>query len=287
MQANEFKKNTIHTISEAHCSATRLANRDPNMLRIFFDEALMISSKMNYIYVHIPKCGCSSVMATLWFHEHRLGHVEHLYPGTPHTMRGSPWWPKNTDANRSTWGEAIKSRFVFTVARNPFVRLLSCYLDKINIDSVLTGTLLKVMGTPERTTPISFAEFIETIAAQNAFDMDKHWRIQTEQSYLGLIKYDFIGRIESFTTDMTFVMGKIFDDKNLPLVRGGTQRHAKELIDTYYDRTTAKIVLEKYWSDFEFFGYYPDIDMTKEVRPKSEIFKSENDESFLATLRSA
>lgn len=95
------------------------------------------SRRLNYIYVQNWKCGSSTVRSTLWAAEHEMGLASP--PESPHEP--SPNSPFIADRRR--W-ELADDHFVFTIARNPFIRVLSAYLEKIHgrLDQNVWGKFL-------------------------------------------------------------------------------------------------------------------------------------------------
>lgn len=156
-------------------------------------------------------------------------------------------------------------KFVFV--RNPYIRLLSCYLDRIvkwknsNPRKKICSILEKESGAD-----ISFSEFIDAICAQEPFDMDEHWRIQYYESLYPLVKFSFIGKFESLNKDLDYIFNIIFKSKKTKLK--WEKLHKKELLNKspskqssekflldFYNEHLAKKVYEKYILDFETFGY--------------------------------
>ena len=84
---------------------------------------IVASRRLTYIYINNHKCGCSTVRQTLWAAEHALGLAS--APGSIHAEPDS--WPWVDDPQR--WEHSEQS-FVFTFVRNPYVRVLSAYLDE-------------------------------------------------------------------------------------------------------------------------------------------------------------
>ena len=82
---------------------------------------LVASKRLPYIYVQNWKCGCSTVKSSLWHAEHARGLTSR--PATrirrmvPFVRDGKRW-------------EHCEREFVFTFVRNPFVRVLSAYLNQ-------------------------------------------------------------------------------------------------------------------------------------------------------------
>jgi hypothetical protein len=152
----------------------------------------------------------------------------------------------------------------FSMVRNPYTRLLSCYLDRIlPALSAPYRQLLNAMGKPHGT-PISFAEFIETVCKQKPFVQNNHWRLQTHEICAATKNYDYIGKQENFAADMTTVWKHIAPDLAVPDFKGENKSpsitSARKFLQTYYSPELINLVSEAYREDFETFGYDFDID---------------------------
>lgn len=134
-------------------------------------------------------------------------------------------------AQKITIGSSIKPTFKFMFTRNPYTRLFSFYVDKLyspnryfwdavgsKVDRLSTrGHAMQPRiyrryiewGTTCRF--VTFSEFIKYViyTLETSFDVDPHW-VPIEQNCLPCrLKFDFIGRLESFTTDVEPVFEKL------------------------------------------------------------------------------
>ena len=111
---------------------------------------IVASRRSPYIYINNYKCGCSTVRQTLWAAEHAQGVAS--APGAIHEQPDS--WPWVDDPER--W-EHSEHAFVFTLVRNPYVRVLSAYLDKIR-EPAIWGPFTARHGLGDD--QLSFMEFL-------------------------------------------------------------------------------------------------------------------------------
>lgn len=149
--------------------------------------------------------------------------------------------------------------FKFTFVRNPYSRLLSCYLDRIvpkksTPYKELVRYLEKDIGYE-----VSFQEFIETICKQSVYEQNNHWRVQYYDTMSDIVNYSFIGKQESFSEDMKTVWKKVYPKLTVPIFDSKNSSPSKtgstEKVDLYWNSALIRIVNEKYKKDFENFNY--------------------------------
>lgn len=144
----------------------------------------------------------------------------------------------------------------FAFVRNPYSRILSCYLDR-----VLTQTsrpsreFRRALGKDE----FGFKDFVDVICKQKPNAQNSHWRIQADDILFDLVDYDFVGKIENLENDLAAVNSKIFGgdlDKNI--LKGNfspKKTSATDKIAEYYTQEMLDMVYSAYRKDFEYFGY--------------------------------
>ena len=220
--------------------------------------AATVSRKLNYIYVQNWKCGSSTVRTTLWAAEHAMGLAPP--PGSPH--KPSRDTPFVSDPTR--W-EKVDDQFVFTIARNPYVRVLSAYLDKIHRhrDQNVWSRFAAQHGLGER--QLDFGEFLTIVAATPEAQMDPHWRPQSCNLVPSLIPYDFIGSMENFEADLGHILGRIFPDRVVPIQSHKPhQTGSASRLTEFYGARELRLVREIYGRDFLELGY--DLDLGNPAR---------------------
>ncbi|WP_323844037.1 sulfotransferase family protein [Microbulbifer magnicolonia] len=226
-----------------------------------FNNHTYISLKNKYVYLAVGKAANSTIKHHLYELEYHNTKFKTL---SLHDRRCSPLLsPFQLDAD--FLAEFIKSDdvFKFTFVRNPFSRLLSCYLDRIvPKKSAPYRQLIKLLGK-EVGDDISFESFVLGICDQSPYEMNNHWRLQVDEVCYSHINFDYIGRVESFAQDMANVWPKIagnFESESLgeenkaPSITKSNSR----LVDYYSERLVSSVV-DKFSRDFEVFGYSMDL----------------------------
>ena len=219
------------------------------------------SRRLNYIYVQNWKCGSSTVRSTLWAAEHELGLA--APPENPHKpSRNSPFI-----ADPRRW-ERVDAQFVFTIARNPYIRVLSAYLDKIHghRDQKVWGKFSARHGLTDRA--LSFEEFLRIVADTPDNQMDPHWRPQNCNLVPAVIPYNFIGSLETFDSDLSCILSCIFPDRPVPIRdHKPHQTGSASKLAEYYGPAEIRLVQAIYERDFLELGYDLDLASTGRLRP--------------------
>lgn len=221
------------------------------------DHVVHASRKHRFIYVANPKVGCSSIIWTLRRFE---GGDSELTPdrvGDIHDRRGSPLVRlSDLDSPRPL---EDPDYFRFTFVRNPFDRLMSCYLQKIVRDTPERANLLTLLGRPPRDDDsIGFDEFIEAISKQTPAEMDPHWRVQSRQTLQDVVEYDFIGRFEHFDRDLAEAGERISPEFG-PFIHTERRQATGPKPTAEISTRTAETIRRVFAEDFERFSYPADI----------------------------
>ncbi len=165
-----------------------------------------------YLYQPIPKNACTTIKTLLLEVErlpvddipwHRHQKEYNGFPGTNHL-------PLKEQIDIF---EGRTDTFKFVFVRNPFARLASCYADKIRMNAA-PYMLRKLRSSARRqgvalSDPITFPEFVGVVCRQSLAEMDSHYRPQFYEGRFGLVKFDFVGRMEMLPTDLTYALERI------------------------------------------------------------------------------
>lgn len=150
----------------------------------YFDYAVNISLKYNYLYTETPKNGCSTIKSI-------LQRLELNDPGfyrqdfqDIHNRNFSPLL-KPSQVGELDRLILIQKPFKFCFSRNFYSRLLSAYLDKISSNCPQKRNILLHLGkdVSRLDQVISFEEFIYAVSEQPISNMDPHWRTQYYQYF--------------------------------------------------------------------------------------------------------
>ncbi|QJD31128.1 sulfotransferase family protein [Methylococcus geothermalis] len=242
-------------VTKLTCPMTRNALRVIPLTDFLF--GIYVSRRYRYVYIDNPKTGCTSLKSAMAELELR-GSESNLDPLNPEVIHYDasplksfvPIFPNPTLSNLAGKGY----RFV-TFVRNPYQRLLSCYLNKF--DSNVTTDNPQARRMPNGAAPANFAEFIEAVIGQADHDMDPHWRSQTTNIQFGRIQYTHIGRFENYSVDYMETFRKLgIPDADIPRLRHLNKTEAgRGRLSEFYDERSQNAVYARYRDDFLNFGY--------------------------------
>lgn len=134
-----------------------------------------------------------------------------------------------------------KGYFKFAFVRNPWDRVVSCYCNKV---------LSKCHHAFRECFDKDFDYFVDFIDKQDLSVADAHIRLQT--TLMPLHDLDFIGRLETFSEDLSYVLS-VIGLEHIKIGHKNSSQH--QHYSHYYTPRTIKIIAKKYKSDIKAFGY--------------------------------
>jgi hypothetical protein len=227
------------------------------------------------LYRVMPKCACSTIGQVMYFSDHGA-----FYNGDIHDAADGIWkWPDtNSDAIPATVRTA--KPLTFTAVRNPYARILSCYLEKIcgiqrdgrPYRNTMVQMLHETYGIDIRAEAdqiASFRRFLlfarDTFAFAKPFGPDIHWLSMADHARALLQnggQYDQIFHIEAFDAGMHNVMQQItprhpVDLGKVPRFNESAGHGAKRQhpIAAYFDDLSQHLMYQMYRQDFALFRY--------------------------------
>lgn len=178
----------------------------------------------NHIFIHINKTAGSSISKMLTEERH------HLTAVSLRDMVGEEAW---------------RSKFKFTIVRNPWDRVVSQY--HYRYENNQQGI---------RDAELSFKTWVKAVYQErrpeliNVYSMflpQYDWISMPD----GEVAVDFIGRFENLAEDIAFIKRKLNITAPLPRIRSSLRDHYSK----YYDDETRDIVGDYFKKDIDFFGY--------------------------------
>lgn len=199
-----------------------------------------------YCYVSLAKCGCTTIKASLWNLEYTLGTFSDKVSQEDsqiHSVIGTPY--VNTIG---ALGEINLDAFTFTFVRNPYTRILSAYLDRIGrkLDN----------NFDYNGDDITFEAFLQSLSKNNPFELDRHYRPLSLLSFLGMLNYNYIGKVENLANGLDKVLSRISSYNGSVLNRLEHATQAKNMVKKYYSKKALDIVNSIFHNDFVNFNYF-------------------------------
>jgi hypothetical protein len=216
----------------------------------------VISHKHKFIFVHIPKCGGTSVELALLKNEgvnignyskRHLGELSEEYRQKyrlGYDYEGISVQHRHIDQYKD---EKEKKYFTFSFVRNPWDKLVSeyFYIRKFLPYSKCNETEFNLKYK-------TFEEFVRKAGMVCAWPRHEDPQINFILNYDRNKLVEFVGKCEDMKRDFDYVCDKIgIPPINLPHRNKTKHKHYTE----YYDDETRQIVAEKYDKDIEYFGY--------------------------------
>lgn len=208
-----------------------------------------ISPNIWYIYFEIPKVACSTIKQTLIFNEwYNISDI--------HNKLFSPMLsPFDLDQHEFRSLIEKEKTFTFAFVRNPYSRILSAYLEKINASDMPKRK--KYLNSLWCFTSwwISFLTFLQFIDLQLKDIQNVHWCSQSLLLWKYLWKIDFIWKIENFEDDFRYVLKKLeFDSLAIKSFKPHSV-WADKILNKYYWEEEISLVKKIYYEDFMNFDY--------------------------------
>ena len=221
----------------------------------------MISHNHKFIFIHIPKCGGSSVIQN----EYRWHRPISKYRGN-HDRPHEP-----LEFYKKTFPKEFKEYFKFSIVRNPWAKDVSLFFfRKMRSSFRLDGqpTASPHWPSAELIAKTSFRDTVLNSLNQNPeFSEIVPPRDSNETAWLepacfpwitldGKIGLDFICKLETIQQDYSKACDKIgIPRQKFPHTNRTNHKHYTKHYTEYYDDETREIIGEKYAKDIEHFGY--------------------------------
>lgn len=228
-----------------------------------FELETNISLKNNYIYYQV----CKAANSTVKHHLMTLDFLDSTYQlQTVHDKNLSPHLsPYQLPEGQCQALMQSVDVLNFTFVRNPYARLLSCYLHRIVANPASPSARQLARLTKGRTgADVSFSEFVDCICDQPSIEMERHWRVQYDCVLFPLVEWSFVGRVERLMDDletlfemMTSRTGRLcsMQEGAISLNASPMRTNASTQIAKYITPKVQQKIASRFKADFETFGY--------------------------------
>ena len=230
-------------------SGTRLAQLARNAYRrsyfaLFgYERVFYVYDDRKLVYIEVPKAGCTSIKATIG-----------RYYGS-RKMGGGLKESSHLRVERGALPQSLQGYFKFSFVRNPFSRLVSCYLDKI-YRFRQSGDVYAASAFRRLPTDISFSNFVYEISKIPDYWADHHFKSQYAILYRrGRLLADWVGRLENIDRDWEELASRFDLIRGIEFHKSTQDLGPYEDYRSYYTQELIELVYQRYRQDFEVFGY--------------------------------
>ena len=163
--------------------------------------------------------------------------------------------------------EIVNNSLTYTFVRHPFVRLVAVYNDRV-VSSDFNGwqqDIQKRTGK-RKDEGVSFADFIEAFVLKNVAGDSEHLDTYYHHCDMCRIRYDLIGKFESFAEDTRYILIKTGAHEKIDIFNETfswftNKPHSTTTLQSalpYFRQLTKETILKlflRYEMDFKMFGY--------------------------------
>lgn len=213
-----------------------------------------VSHANKYVYVRVPKAANSTISKTLaWMtypedratiEQNDSGRTsKHLFDKYPMTWRSHASIPADY--------------FTFMFVRNPYSRVLSAYLDKIDPASAKSSFSFVARDAGKSNEPFNFSDFV-TYLERGGLHGNIHWAPQVDICPIPIDRLDLVAKIESISDGLAEVGRRVFSQPITDIQQRSSGRtNSTSRLQRYYTPELAERVATLYRRDFETFSYDP------------------------------
>lgn len=216
--------------------------------RKIIDNTLAISTTRRYVYARIRKAANSTVISSLYHAENnnRITGLDNIQKIKDN------YFTKPGELSKTDLID-LDSYFKFTIVRNPYSRIISTYLDKIENRNKSQRKIVIKFLKKNPNDEITFNEFLDFLE-NGGLRKNAHWAPQIDFLVFPIDQYNYIGRLENLQKDLTQILAKIYS-KDCPIVsinehKTDSRNKTKEL--TASDKLR---IYNLYMDDFKNFNY--------------------------------
>jgi hypothetical protein len=238
---NSFVNDEEEQLTRTRKNVEILSNRIKNLQYHENSREWYVSKNGKCVYLNIPKSAGTSIIKCICELEESTG-VQAI--AKEKNYRYSYKLPDNMNC------------YKFTFVRNPFIRLLSCYKNKIEGREKTyfyeNANYFALKGISE---DLGFDSFVETVSKIPDKWSDIHFKSQCNYIFDEEKKavVDYYGRVENIYKDFEVIR------KEYMLPELGHQNQSEYYdLDDYYTEELVEKVYERYKDDVELLGYHDD-----------------------------
>ena len=210
----------------------------------------MISHQHKCIFIHIPKCGGTSLEDIIWSKPRKTSDLWMGFVSKYHNKYQTGGLQHLTARliRQEVGVEKFEQYYKFTIVRNPWSKAVSqfFYIQK-------RPDLQEFIGLQKED---SFKKYLALTAVKPHVQWEKQHRFFLDDN--GEMLVDFLGRLERFEKDATSILAHLNIHETIPHVNATQHHHYSE----YYDDETREMVAEQYREDIQILNYSFEVPVT-------------------------
>lgn len=229
---------------------------------------LIFNEERSFVFAYLPKVACTNWKCLL---RRASGAEDWLDTALAHdpTKSGLRYVDPGLEDDRNLLASSAVAKY--TMVRNPYTRILSAYLNKIESrksrkirkrDGFFDSLFFEVdtWRTSQGIRELDFGAFLRWLQqSESSLARNEHFAPQTDLLRSDTISYDLIGRFEAIERDSSVLLRAMGMDVRFPSqedVRFPATR-AETKLQAHYGDAEREIVADLYASDFLTLGYRP------------------------------
>jgi dermatan 4-sulfotransferase 1 len=210
-----------------------------------------------YCYFRIPKSANSTITKTLAYYDSSIIYDDNKdIDGKVAKSKFANIFSTRVLSNNSL----KKVYYLFTFVRNPYTRVLSSYLDKIDNFKKAFYDTRKSVRHFSNADDVTFEAFV-TYLENGGLYLDPHWMPQLSLIPLPLSEVSFVGKVENIDHDLPVLINRLFGDNTYRVIksREDSRRKSSEVVSKYYTEDLKARIYKLYKADFDAFSYSQDL----------------------------
>lgn len=219
--------------------------------RSIIAQSIVYEASTNVVYMNNAKAGCSTIKRTILQRAPQMQILEEGGKLHPKIVHGNtPYWCR--DYSRIL----DKDTFSFSVVRNPFARVLSAFLDKLENVNLLKNQFFWQHGLPPQKA-ITFLDFLRLLKDSDSL-FDQHWRPQVANLYAGFMPLNEVHFLEGFDRTQNSICDRLGGISSF-VKSNPHATNARNKVAEYINDEAQALIIDLYQEDFDVFGYSTDL----------------------------
>ncbi|XP_064621030.1 carbohydrate sulfotransferase 12-like [Lineus longissimus] len=248
---------------------------DFDISKIKESKYILADDKHKVVYCKVPKVACTTWMR-LFLAMHGIKDALNMSQDDVHHRYDTYWFFKNMDLRKQSnldIRRKLQTYKTFVIVRDPMVRILSAYRDKLMLGREFYELYSKRILHAYRESynwenvEIEFHEFVRFLLDQERFQIgyvDEHWDSFFNECLPCHVNYDVIGKYESLEMDSEFILKNLGWDKQVKWpprskhYSGNSSSSLKEQAFKGVSKILFSGIQKHYGEDIIAFGYHED-----------------------------